>query len=997
MLRSPKKLVLIQPQPTHVDIFVELYAQLKGWALQFTEHDHELAEDLLHDAFIQFTLSKPDLNSIQNLEGFLYIVMRNLHLSQMRRASRTPFRSFAVVEYDTVDMSFWASDPRDRIRMRDELGAVCQYACIRKESAKAGSVLILRFFHGYYPEEIARILLSNALAVNKRLQLARAEAKLYLENPDRLSFMGDKQSISIEKLNIDHFGEDLRLELRRHIFASRQGECIPEEELRELYESEAAKGIDHGTAAHIVSCQICIENVNSMLGLSPLATRYPLDTIGNDPGKKGGSGGGGGAGGGSGGGQKMLDSYLRRRDALFHHQPQELCIAVNGQLQTFQKVVSGKGDLTLIIDADESIGFVEVFSELGIRLLMLNVEPPPAGDGKQSTQIELSSGRTLEAKLNFGGRLPALHVSYNDPLLATEIALETTDAPDMAVRLEQPAYVAPRKNKPNITSFFAALRAWLQPARITAAFALILISVIGFLYVTGPVEKPLTAENLLANAARREAEIAANASLAVHRTYRVEEYSNGNLVAGRRVDDWQKVDASARRVFDEKEKMIAGAWHGSQGGAHVFKLGEKLKHVTPEYLASKAIADIEPTAEQFSELIENAGVSSELKLEQVENINTLTYRKGNDIQTRDGNNLPGELLLASLVLDRANLQPKSEMLILRIGDETKEYRFTDIRVEQKPVETVSPLIFLPEAELLRGSTNVVKPVEIEPVDTVANTSSNTTVLTSATATLETEVEVFKVLDSINALSGEQITVTRTTTGQLKIAGIVETIQRKAELVEALAPLRTGHGILVEIETREEAAARQRKAQATSNTVVESVNIATDQSYPVEQELRSALTKSGVSPENMDPEMRRFATAVTASSRSLRRNALALKQIAERFTPAEVELLDPAKREEWKALVRSRARAVSGDLRNLASQLSSVFPGSEVAGSGRADVKNDAATTAQRLFRLAAACDSQVNQSFAVTTDGKASGPVRSDQFWRSLAEISSIAAQLQKF
>jgi len=71
-----------------MDLFVENYELLKTWALKFTERNNELAED--------FTLNKPDLDRIQNLEGYLYIVMRNLHLSQLRRASRTPSRSLTV-------------------------------------------------------------------------------------------------------------------------------------------------------------------------------------------------------------------------------------------------------------------------------------------------------------------------------------------------------------------------------------------------------------------------------------------------------------------------------------------------------------------------------------------------------------------------------------------------------------------------------------------------------------------------------------------------------------------------------------------------------------------------------------------------------------------------------------------------------------------------------------------------------------------------------------
>src|SRR5438132_1884777 len=107
MLTNLKKPAFIEVQPTHVDLFVEHYDLLKKWALHFAEGDRELAEDLLHDTFIQFTISKPDLDSIQNLEGYLFIVMRNLNLSQLRRWTRSAFRLLTVVEYDTVDVSLW--------------------------------------------------------------------------------------------------------------------------------------------------------------------------------------------------------------------------------------------------------------------------------------------------------------------------------------------------------------------------------------------------------------------------------------------------------------------------------------------------------------------------------------------------------------------------------------------------------------------------------------------------------------------------------------------------------------------------------------------------------------------------------------------------------------------------------------------------------------------------------------------------------------------------
>src|SRR5260370_12108433 len=162
----------------HEDLFIQRYEWLLNWALRLTGNDRGRAEDLLHDAFIQFTFTRPDLDSIQNLEGYLYGMLRYLHLSQVRRAARSPLRQLSVVDYDSAEIGLRINDPRDQIQVQDELRSVCHYACTRKQTSKAGSVLILRFFHGYYPSEIAKVLCATHTAVAKRLQLARAETTL---------------------------------------------------------------------------------------------------------------------------------------------------------------------------------------------------------------------------------------------------------------------------------------------------------------------------------------------------------------------------------------------------------------------------------------------------------------------------------------------------------------------------------------------------------------------------------------------------------------------------------------------------------------------------------------------------------------------------------------------------------------------------------------------------------------------------------------------------
>ncbi len=52
----------------HDDLFMARYQRMLGWALRLTEGRRHAAEDLVHDAFIQFTLKRPNLSAIENLD-----------------------------------------------------------------------------------------------------------------------------------------------------------------------------------------------------------------------------------------------------------------------------------------------------------------------------------------------------------------------------------------------------------------------------------------------------------------------------------------------------------------------------------------------------------------------------------------------------------------------------------------------------------------------------------------------------------------------------------------------------------------------------------------------------------------------------------------------------------------------------------------------------------------------------------------------------------------
>src|SRR6266545_6476147 len=175
---------------SHEDLFIARYRRLTAAALRLVEGQRAAAEDLVQDAFIQFTLKQPDLNSIKSLDDYLYVMLRNLHISQARRASQSQTTQLVISDYDTAQMGLRLIDPQRRLQARDDLRRVCEYASQRKETSKAASVLILRFFHLYFPSEIASVLRTTKYAVATWLLTARRESRLYLEDPTALKVIG---------------------------------------------------------------------------------------------------------------------------------------------------------------------------------------------------------------------------------------------------------------------------------------------------------------------------------------------------------------------------------------------------------------------------------------------------------------------------------------------------------------------------------------------------------------------------------------------------------------------------------------------------------------------------------------------------------------------------------------------------------------------------------------------------------------------------------------
>lgn len=267
---------------SHEEIFIGLYSRLRGWAIQIAQRDYELAEDLLHDAFIQFTVAQPDLREILNTEAYLYGLIRNLHLSHLRKKARRNKYTSLIIDFETMRIGLKSLKILDNYQVQEELKRVCYFLCLRKESSKSASVMLLRFFHGYFPGEIASVMRATPQVVKVRLNSARNEAKSVIEDPQTIKTIEKRISPEMIVKNSFRSNVEMAAALREMIFRTTNGNCPADYELKKIYSSNERETIETKTLAHIVSCRKCIDKVNSLLNLLPLSQRYAADFIGKD-------------------------------------------------------------------------------------------------------------------------------------------------------------------------------------------------------------------------------------------------------------------------------------------------------------------------------------------------------------------------------------------------------------------------------------------------------------------------------------------------------------------------------------------------------------------------------------------------------------------------------------------------------------------------------------------------------------------------------------------
>jgi DNA-directed RNA polymerase specialized sigma24 family protein len=380
-----------------------------------------MAEEIVHDLCLYFTVVKPDLSQVANLDGYLYTCLRHIYLSSLARASREALQTVNITDFDSIQFALSPRTTDGLLDQQNELRRICNYAVWRKSTSKSASYFLLLFFHGYTRREVAEIARLPIAAIYNKLKVAREELKAHLETSGKLR-IATRDVLPDPGLRISPLSSDeLFHELRQRIFEAKSSECLPEETVLAQYHTTVLKPIPCDLLSHIVSCGRCLSLLDRHFEHPEWQDREPPGGVSNFDGGDGIVS----ATGRDSGYQAMMSLVRRRREDIYEHRPRTLSIAVNGRIVAFHDVQSERSTLASRAEHPETVEFVEVFTDQQVRLALLPIgDPPPSGSYIHTQTVELSDDRRLELKVSFDGQGLHSEVTYLDPALAMEVLEE---------------------------------------------------------------------------------------------------------------------------------------------------------------------------------------------------------------------------------------------------------------------------------------------------------------------------------------------------------------------------------------------------------------------------------------------------------------------------------------------------------------------------------------------------------------------------------------------
>lgn len=458
----------------------------------------------------------------------------------------------------------------------------------------------------------------------------------------------------------------------------------------------------------------------------------------------------------------------------------------------------------------------------------------------------------------------------------------------------------------------------------------------------------------------------------VRRTIQIEQV-DGSGKRQNSVVEWTSADAGnrARRLYDGKGKLIAEEiTRGADTKFYGRVAQDKIRKLDPAHLRIEDVWQITPSAEQFHALIAPASPSA-------------MRQEGDNyaIQYRDpASDLRQGLMEATLILRRRDLHPVEEDLVLRDRGELHRYRLIESSYDHYTPAQMRHDVFVPDQELSPD---------------VGETSSSGEHLPEAivpfVANPNLIVQALYLLSRVGAdMNGE--TRVQISNGRLIITGIVASRERRNEILHALNPFHGEPGVVIRLLTPDQIHALPQNLH--SKRMVEVIQPAGG-TIPLDHQVRQLLNSQGITPQHMNEAVEHFSQQVLENADTAQQHAWALRQIATRFTVAEIGHLTPEAQREWVAVVDLHATALQRSVETLQSMIAELSPrGQDVAATAEPITGLvEFSRAANEMLMLAQSCDRDVAAALTLSAGSPGNQPLLDANFWRSLNLLQSLAQQ----
>jgi DNA-directed RNA polymerase specialized sigma24 family protein len=913
------------------------YSQLQRWGAVLARGDSGKAQELVQEFCLYFTLTKPDLTEVVNVDGYLYTCLRNIYLSGLARASREALHLVGIADYDSFDFALAANKAGDPLQKQNDLRRICGYTVWRKEQSKSASYFILHFFHGYSRREIAELARLPISAIYNKLKTARDEVKSHLNHSGKLRII-DRDSAPPLRISWSLLSTaDLFNELRETILNARLGACLDETALLAHYASSNPSPIPCALLAHIVSCERCLNIVDGHFRRPALQDREPLDGYGSSSRE--------GAAGVAPSSMKaemaIFESVRRRWGRIHEHRPRTLSIAVNGKIVAFHDVQSQQSTLSARIENPEREQFVEVFSEQDVRLALMPVgELPPQGPHTMTQRVALSDSRWLELNLTFDGLGLNSQVVYYDPALAMDASDQETE--DFAVD-PAPIFggsIDSSDREPDSQRAWA-LERWVR--RLVSAVPLPAVAwtiVLALILGSGgyaPYRYMHPGWRDVLARAQAAAEVPLP-SETLHQTLRIEEATgpaNGMVLGS--VDVWSSSDRRVvRRLYNAQQTLLATSIDSGHGA------------VTDRFESNASIG--QKDREMAASGVWRSDLSSaSFDTRKGAEADAIRESSGFEVtQREDGRN---GILSRTLVMD-GNYQVQAERVRFRTADGVAEVRLVQTLLRKVPNSDVPAWTF-PQSQ--PTGTPGAQSGNILQKEGGANSTAD-----ANNANLE--VMLLFELFQRNADIGQPIEVTPTSAGRIRMTGTLADAQLLAGIRESVSALPNSSRVDFQIRSVKEAASTVHRAAQSSQELV-----GTNSDAPAAPLVRDALIARGLKAAALKDAEKEFAVSALSHAQAALQHAYALDRLGTVLSRAGQASLDPDTRVKWAQMADRHSTAAMTELQALRLLLDSVAAG--VDGIPSVDVHGiaDASTfvrAASDLRMRMQSVDEQVVELFA---------------------------------